>query len=81
MSVHEGVVVGVDATDHLFFFCPKCAGSMFVESVNTCQGDQLVTSIELLCDKCDTRDQRKVYWNAQVHTPNCWKTDGTKVAI
>jgi hypothetical protein len=68
-----GIQVGVDGTDHMAFFCPKCRSPMAVRKVqtrrkmvvNTKTGEtDNCTYVYLQCKSCKTvGGQRKFYWN------------------
>ncbi len=66
----SNVVIGVDSTDHIAFFCPRCKKTMNVAQcftkkiVVTMDGNKkdYCTWISLICDDCKVHSQRKFYW-------------------
>lgn len=60
-----GILVAVDDTDHLDFYCPECDGGMDVTDVGT----KLIvpygtcTWIHLKCKKCKYEWWRKFWWD------------------
>jgi len=69
----SGIQVGVDQSDHMAFFCPKCGSVMVVRNVrtrrkmlvNTRTGEtDNCTYVYLQCNSCKTiGGKRKFYWN------------------
>ena len=69
-----GIHLGVDDTDHISFFCPKCNKPMeIIEVVSKkmqidMEGTKdYCTWIYLVCNKCKELGQRKFYWNNKLH--------------
>jgi uncharacterized protein with PIN domain len=57
------IEVGVDDTDHMVFFCPKCSNELMkVKSVYTKKEPDKCTIISLICPVCKTTGMRKFYW-------------------
>jgi hypothetical protein len=52
--------VAIDDTDHFAFLCPRCKKVMEVVSSSEEMDD--CTVLELICEKCDLKSQRKIYW-------------------
>lgn len=70
-NVISNVPVGVDETDHMGFFCPKCDVTMIVTGVETqhlvmkekdLSSRDNCTWVRLRCPKCAEQGKRKFYW-------------------
>jgi len=57
------IEVGVDDTNHMIFFCPKCSNELMrVKSIYTAKEPDKCTTIRLICPVCKTTGMRKFYW-------------------
>lgn len=72
MSFHNGIVIGVDDTDHVAFYCPDCDVAMkvfrvFTQRINVSdKGDKdKCTWVYLRCRNCKGEGQRKFYWTIE----------------
>jgi len=59
----SNIQVGIDDTDHIVFYCPKCKETMTIQSVNTEKDpSDNCTMVYLECKKCNIEGKRKFYW-------------------
>ena len=69
---HQKVLISLDATDHVDFFCGHCSSKMRVKRVSTRKlylrnrddVQDRVTRITVTCLKCGHEASRKFYWDS-----------------
>jgi len=66
------IQIGIDDTDHITFFCPKCSKAMKVLEVfskkiviDLEKNKDNCTWILLVCKECKRIGQRKFYWESE----------------
>lgn len=76
----SGIVIGVDDTDHIAFFCPYCKSTLKIIRVTTKNviidfehNKDNCTWINLKCPNCKRVGHRKFYWKVE-DGRFCWMT-------
>lgn len=74
----SNIQLGVDDTDHICFFCPKCKQPLEIIAVETMNNfydgktRENCTWIYMVCHNCKILGQRKFYWKSE-DGRYCWQ--------
>lgn len=66
-NLTENIIIGIDWTDHIMFFCNFCKKPLNVYKVEKkkylCDLTNNCTHIHFFCKKCNLIGYKKFYWN------------------